>query len=269
MEAVKLIAEIGYDGVELLADSPHLDPFKTSSDHLFELAASIRKLGLRVANVNANTAMGYYNAAFWEPLFEPSLANPERDKRQWRIAYTKRCLDFAEALGADCISITSGRAVPGTRPDDAVALLRESLEEVLVHAEKVGVRVGMEYEPGLLIERCEELVELMDTFRCPFFGANLDLGHSHVLGESPEKVVAALSPRIFHIHLEDIRGRKHYHLIPGLGDMDFSRLFDILDDNAYEGFATVELYTYPQDPVSAAGQALRYLRNLDRDRKPS
>ena len=43
----------------------------------------------------------------------------------------------------------------------------------------------MEYEPGLLIERYEELALLIDDMGSPWFGANLDLGHSRVLGEDP------------------------------------------------------------------------------------
>ncbi len=96
----------------------------------------------------------------------------------------------------------------------------------------------------------------------PYLGANLDLGHSHVLGETPEKVISGLSSRIFHVHVEDIQGGKHYHLIPGRGDIDFNRLFTSLDRCGYSGFATVELYTYPHRPEEAAQQALDYLEGL-------
>ncbi len=139
--------------------------------------------------------------------------------------------------------------------------LRDSLQELLEYAEKRSVRIGIEYEPGLLIERCEELLKLIEEMNSSYLGANLDLGHSHVLGEDPETVVNTLSPKIFHIHIEDIKARKHYHLIPGTGDMDFVKLFGILDDHNYEGFATVELYTYPHQPEAAARQALSYLQN--------
>jgi sugar phosphate isomerase/epimerase len=98
--------------------------------------------------------------------------------------------------------------------------------------------------------------------RSPLLGANLDLGHSHVLGEDPESVIAGLSSRIFNLHIEDIQSRKHYHLIPGLGDIDFRGLFEILERHAYDGFATVELYTYPQHPGDAARRSLSYLQGL-------
>jgi protein FrlC len=267
-EAVERIAVIGYTGVELLADAPHLYADSVTSSDLNQLRDIIDRTGLTVANINANTAVGYYARKFWEPLFEPSLANPDRELRKWRIAYSKKCIDMAASLDTPCVSLTSGRLVPGVSPDQSMSFLRESLEELLEYAEKRSIRIGIEYEPGLLIERCEELSELIREMKSSYLGANLDLGHSHVLGENPAKVVDTLSPRIFHIHIEDIKDRKHYHLIPGTGDMDFVKLFRILDDHNYEGFATVELYTYPHQPEAAAGQALSYLQNiLDEDKK--
>jgi sugar phosphate isomerase/epimerase len=120
----------------------------------------------------------------------------------------------------------------------------------------------MEYEPGLLVERCEELILLLTDLRLSNLGANLDLGHSHVLGEDPETVIGGLVSHIFHIHMEDIRARKHYHLIPGRGNIDFQHLFQILVRNGYSGFVTVELYTYPQKPEEAARMSLIHLQSF-------
>jgi protein FrlC len=262
IEAVEGIAATGYRGVELLADAPHLYAESVTSSDLSELRKVLERTGLMVANINANTAVGYYGREFWEPLFEPSLANPDRALRRWRLAYSKKCIDMAQWLGAPCVSLTSGRPVPGVAPEQSMGFLRESLEELLEYAEKMSVRIGIEYEPGLLIERCEELLELIGRMKSSYLGANLDLGHSHVLGEHPGKVVKALSQKIFHIHIEDIKAGKHYHLIPGTGDMDFGKLFRILQDQQYEGFVTVELYTYPHRPEAAAKQALSYLQTI-------
>jgi fructoselysine 3-epimerase len=159
-EAVEKIAAAGYEGVELLADVPHLYPCSLSDTDLTRLSAALDRCGLSVANINANTAMGYYGRSFWEPLFEPSLANPDKTARKWRVEYSIQCLDLARALGCRNVSLTSGRVVSGSNPERAFELLQDSLETVLAHAEKVGVKVGIEYEPGLLVERCEELLAL-------------------------------------------------------------------------------------------------------------
>ena len=261
-DAVRKISKAGYSGVELLADAPHLYADTFSDAELGQLKRLLDSLELKVANINANTAVGYYGREFWEPLFEPSLSSPDKSLRKWRLNYSRRCIDMAAFLGSPTVSVTSGRMVPGTSPDESLRLLRDSLFAVLDHASARGVRVGMEYEPGLLVEKAEELSVLIGEMGSEWFGANLDLGHSHVLGEDPETVAALLGTRIFHIHIEDIRSRKHYHLIPGEGDLDFDNIFCILEDHGYAGFVTVELYTYPQEPEAAAELALRHIERF-------
>lgn len=261
-EAVEKIAAAGYEGVELLADAPHLYADWITEADLGRLREVLERTGVRVANVNANTAAGYYGRTFWEPVFEPSLANPEKSEREWRIAYTKKCIDMAQALDAPNVSVTSGRMVPGVNPRESLGLLKESLAEVLEYAGERGVRVGVEYEPGLLVECAAELRELIDAVRSPVLGANLDMGHSNVLGEKPEEVIDLLSPAIFHTHIEDIRERKHYHLIPGEGDIDFGAIFKALARSGYDGFLTVELYTCPDRPEEAAERAIRRLKPI-------
>ncbi len=261
-DAIEHIARIGYEAVEILADVPHLYADHFSPDDLRRLKDVLRSSRIAVANINANTAMGFYGRQFWEPLFEPSLAHPQEDLRKWRVAYTRKCLEIASALEAPSVSITSGRMISGVEPEESLIFLRDSIEQLLGDARKYGVLLGMEYEPGLLIERYEELVAFIDQVASPYLGANLDLGHSHVLGEDPWTVVPGLGPRIFHVHLEDIKSRKHHHLIPGQGDMDFTALRRCLESIEYEGFVTVELYTCSHHPVEAARRSLTHLQRV-------
>ncbi|MEW6221653.1 MAG: sugar phosphate isomerase/epimerase family protein, partial [Thermodesulfobacteriota bacterium] len=223
-EALAAIAAIGYRAVEILADRPHLFPLDWVPGELRGLAGELERRGLAVASLNANTACGYYPVTFWEPVFEPSLANPEPAARRWRIDCTRRAVDLAHTLGAPLVTVTSGRLVPGIDRPAALALLADSLHEVLAHASAAGVRIGIEYEPGLLVESAADLLLLLAQLDSPWLGANLDLGHSHVAGEEPEPVITALAGRIFGVHLEDIAGRRHQHLVPGDGDLDFDRL---------------------------------------------
>ena len=92
--------------------------------------------------------------------------------------------------------------VPGVKPETSLALLKQSIFEIVEYAAGKDVRVGMEYEPGLIVERAEELAVLIREAGAENFGANLDFGHSHLAGEAPSDVAKRLSSRIFHIHLE-------------------------------------------------------------------
>lgn len=263
--AIESIAAAGYEGVELLADIPHLYVHTLRASDIKKLKASLTANRIAVSNINANTVRGYYENGDTEPLFEPCLTDPDPDVRGWRVDYTKKCIDLAKVLNCQNVSVTSGPIQPESTPEEGIEALKAALKEIIAHAEKVNVKVGLEYEPGLLIESGSELSCLINEIGSEFLGANLDLGHSHVLGEDPESTVKLLQGRIFHVHLEDIKDRKHFHLIPGTGDMDFKKLLSLFE-KTYSGFITVELHTCPDKPEEAAKKSLEFLRGLARKR---
>lgn len=262
LEAVAEIGRIGYPGVEILADRPHLFPPTTSREEVARLKEVLEEHGLAVSNLNANTATGYYRDAPPEPFFEPALASADEGRRRWRIDYTRRCLELARELGSPNISVTSGRSLPGCPPERGWELLVDSLREIVRQAEALGVGVGIEYEPTLLIENAEEVLRLLEDIPSPCLGVNLDIGHSHLAGEDTVQVIHRMGDRIFNLHLEDIRGRKHYHLLPGLGEIDFRRILQALVEVGYRRFVTVELYSYVDGPEEEAAKALEYLNRI-------
>ncbi len=257
-EAVRRVADHGYDGVEVLADDPHAFLPAFGERDLRALHDALDDTGLGVSNVNANTAMGYYDDRPPSAFFEPSLCTADDDAREWRVGYTKDAIDLADAVDAPAVCVASGRPLPGNPPGQAREYLLDSLHAILDHAEKRGVQVGVEFEPELVVEDTEETLALLDDVGRDALGVNLDLGHAAVTGTDLADAVRACAGRIAGVHLEDIAGGvdgKHYHLIPGDGDLDFRPTFDALDDAGYDGWITLELYTYPDEPDRAAREA--------------
>jgi len=260
--ALEAIATIGFKGAEILCDRPHWFVTALAEPEIEAVAALLADRGLAVSNLNANTTNGYWNPSPPENVFEPALCNPDPELRQWRTRYTIETLRLAQRIGAGCISITSGNARPGCPPGEALDLLVDSLQRICDAAARFGVQVGIEYEPGLLLERASEVRAVLDRVGSPDLGVNLDIGHSYVDGENPEQAIALLQGRIWNVHVEDIRDRKHYHLVPGDGDLPFERYFDALRAGGYSGFLTVEVYTFPDRAVEVGRRSLEYLERL-------
>ncbi len=258
--ALRDIADAGYTAVEILADLPHLFPDNRDTESPRSIKKLVNELCLKIAGLNTNTVAGYYGRTFWEPIFEPSLANPEFEARAWRIHYTRWCIETAADLDARFVVINSGRMVPGCLPEKGLDFLQSSLEELLPTAEACGVKLALEYEPGLLIERASEAMGLFSRLNSPFLGLNLDIGHSWVAGENPKDIINTLKEKVFYVHVEDIKEQKHYHLMPGEGDIPLSEVFDSLKKIRFTGFPVVELYTGPDKPKEAAVMAMEYLR---------
>ena len=261
-EAIQRISNRGYEGVELLGDEPHAYFPDFSESDRRDVLGTLADTDLAVSNINANTAMGYYRDRPPSAFFEPSIITANRDHREWRIDYTRQAIDLAEATDAPAVCVATGRPLPGNPPPKAYEYLRQSLDVILDHAEECEVEVGIEYEPELLVENTDEVIDLIEDVGRGSLGVNLDVGHAAVYGEDVTESIRQCAGHITGIHMEDIQGGrrgKHYHLIPGEGDLDFRAIFDALDDADYDGFATLELYTYPDQPDEAARQAYEEL----------
>ena len=124
------------------------------------------------------------------------------------------------------------------------------------HAEAEGVLLLIEPEPGLLIETADQFLELLQHIDSPAIGLNFDIGHAYCVGDDPAPTIRRLAPYIRHFHLEDIAAtRVHHHLIPGEGAIDFASTFQAIKEIDYDGWITIELYPYVDDPDNAARTA--------------
>ncbi|MBK1703002.1 sugar phosphate isomerase/epimerase family protein [Halochromatium glycolicum] len=256
------IAALGFDGLEILCDRPHWFPGETTMAEADQLRARLLELGLSVSNLNANTANGFFDPPPPETVFEPSLSSADPERRRWRLNYSIEALRLAARVGARNISITSGRPESGGTPRQGIELFVDSLKRLCDAAEPMGVRVGVEYEPGLLVECASELAEVIDRVGSALLGANLDIGHSWLAREEPATVAALLNRRVWNVHIEDIAAYKHFHLVPGEGDLPIELWLDALSEAGFGGLHTVELYTYAEAPDEAGRSAIAYLRRI-------
>jgi sugar phosphate isomerase/epimerase len=246
-EAIYNIHRLGFDGIEILGDRPHLGQLDTKAD-MESLRDQLKRINLPISNINIGTA---------SPLLN-----------EGSVEYIKRYIGYAGLLGAPSISLVSGTSnhIP---TQIAEKILLENLHLILSHAEGFNLKIGIEYEPGFYIGCSEALLKLVQRFDHPLLGVNLDIGHAFVLGEDIPWIITLFSDRIWNIHIEDIRDRIHYHLIPGQGEIDFVPILTQLLEIGYDRFLTIELYTYADDPNAAGREGLKHLRSLLHQACPS
>jgi len=256
-DALRIVREAGYEGFEMMLDAPHAFPAHLTPERIATLRSEIDASGLQIANFNAFMmgAVGDFHHPSWVEA-DPAL-------RRQRIEHTKAACRVARALGGCQLSTEPGGPVEGMSTEAAWALFKEGLAEVLPVAAETRVKVLVEPEPGLLIERSEPMMRLLDEVPGPWLGLNFDIGHFVVVGEDPAALVRKFGKRIDHVHLEDIGAdRRHFHMVPGDGIVDFRAIFEALREIDYRGWVTVELYPFVQNPGEVAKRALEHVRKL-------
>jgi sugar phosphate isomerase/epimerase len=257
-EAIRRIAAIGFVGFELMADEPHAWPATMNSDSTDALRKGIAKSGLVVSNINAFMMNAVEN--FWHP----SWIEPDASYRRLRLQHTIEALRMAKLLGATCVTTEPGGPLPKRMSRaHAMDIFVEGLQAALRVAEDVNVMLLVEPEPGLLIENGEQFFELSKRVDSPMFGLNFDVGHFYCVGDPLPETIDQLQSWTRHYHLEDIAAsRIHEHLVPGTGAIDFRAVLRAIRKTGYDGWLTIELYPYLDDPDGAGRQALDFLSPL-------
>ena len=256
-EGIDILSNIGYDGIEITLDSPHAFlPLK--KEQINEIQNTLKKKSLTVANLNSNTVLGWSSSN--ENPFEPSLSNKNEKLRNWRILYTKNAIDLACKLDSPSICITSG-LLNSLNFSEELDFFKNSLILLGDYAEQKQILLSIEYESGLLINNSEDVWNLI-SHDYSNIGLNLDTCHVAVLGENISEIIKKFGKKIFHTHISDCKNNIHFHLIPGLGDINFMDIYDSLKKIGYDGYLTAELYPYSDNPKEAASKAFIYLKNL-------
>lgn len=261
VEAIETIAAIGYEGVELMFDEPHLWPKSTTAARLDRVRAALRRSGLQISNINAFMMQAIGDSR--QPYWHPSWIEPDAAYREIRIQHTIDSLRQAAALGAAHISTEPGGPLYGSPRSDAESLFLDGIHRAAHVAEETGVTLLIEPEPELLIETATQFVDFISRVESPAVALNFDVGHQFCVGENPADSFEQLFRWVRHVHLEDIAvTRKHHHLMPGDGAIDIAAFLRRARDLGYDGWITIELYPFVDDPAGAARRAFEYVRPL-------
>ena len=178
--------------------------------------------------------------------------------RVWpHCRHAVRC---AAELGSDCISLWSGVIRDEAARGEAMARLADGLRQVLGYAAELGVVVGFEPEPGMLIDSTSAFEEMLLAIDGANLKLSLDVGHLHCLGEEPiAGRIRRWASRLANVHIEDMRAGVHEHLMFGEGDIDFPPVLRALAEIGYEGGVHVELSRHSHEAPTAARKAHQFL----------
>ncbi len=257
-ETIERIASLGYTGIELLADVPHAWPAGLLEPRKQVIRDCLAQHGLTISNINAfmMNAVADPRQPYWHPSW---IEHPAY--RAIRREHTKRSLQLAKELGAPHITTEPGGPLePGQTWEQAADIFYEELMPCVELAEQLEVKLLIEPEPELLIEKFDQYLRFAQRIDSPWVGLNFDVGHAYCVSEDPQDWVTKMAPHTVHYHFEDIAAtRVHQHLIPGHGAIDFDATLREIAKTGYDGWLTVELYPYIDNPDAAAREAHEYL----------
>lgn len=259
-EALRLMADCGYDGVALTLDHHHFDPFAERFEHRCEeLRSELERLGLGI--VVETGARFLLDPAH---KHEPTLLHPTAEGRARRLEFLQRALDVARICDGETMSFWAG--VPPTDAETAVnwARLVDGVQRVVEYAESTGAPVpSLEPEPGMAVETVDDLARLRRdaALTTAQLRLALDVGHCLVTGDrEPAAAVTERADELGTLSIEDMRRGKHVHLPFGQGDLDLPGTLRAIDDCSFDGLICVELSRESPRAHQAIPESLAALR---------
>jgi sugar phosphate isomerase/epimerase len=260
-ETIDKIADLGYSGIEVLADVPHAWPAGLLEPRKQSIRDALARRKLTISNVNAFMMNAVADPR--QPYWHPSWIEPDPHYRAIRREHTKRAILLAKEIGAPNVTTEPGGPLaPGQSWDEAAKVFYDELMPCVEVAEKAEILFLIEPEPDLLIEKFGEYLRFMERIDSPWVGLNFDIGHAYCVGEDPQLWVERMAPHTKHYHFEDIAAsRVHRHMIPGHGAIDFAATLAAIAKTGYDGWITVELYPYIENPDNAAREAYEFLQD--------
>ena len=256
-DAIDLLADAGYDGIGLTLDVHHLDPYRATPSAVAEVRRRLESRGLAcVVETGARFLL--------DPARKHRPTLLSREGADVRRDFLVRAMGIAADLGAPVVSIWSGAADPGSAREENLARLAAALVDLCAEAEKEGVAIGFEPEPGMFVDTLAAWRELRALVPHPRLGLTLDVGH--VLcepGGDPAAAIREHAAGLVNVQIEDMKRGVHEHLPFGRGDLDLPAALRALRDARWSGLVGVELSRDSHRAAESVRESLRALREAE------
>jgi len=231
-ETVARLSAAGYDGIEICGFPPHITLSRYNSADA--RAALVEFLDNRKLGVSGYAA-------------DLSSVNPlTPGHKQSYLGLFEQCVELCVDIGSPAIRVDSV-AAPGSIPDNEYKLVFDRLANVwrdaAAIAEKYGIRLVWEFEPGFAFNKPSEVLAMHERVNHTNFSVMFDTSHAYMCGvvgarqHGPKETLAGgvreflhlLRGRIGAIHLIDSDGTLHAdetstHRPFGEGYVDFKGL---------------------------------------------
>jgi protein FrlC len=254
-DTISMVAEAGFDGMDIWGGRPHVYRKDFSLAELKLIRAQMSDEGLEPVS---------FMPAFYR--YPHSLSSPNEVVRQDSLEYMRQCMDNAVALGAKILLIVPGHSLFGQDLADARQRMIDSIDSVCRYSQQYDVRLGIEPANKAvtdLVNTAGDAKSIIQELGYPNLGVVIDTGHIHLSDETPEQAVRSLGPLLLQVHVNDNDGRRQQNLIPGEGTFGLEAFLAILRGANYAEFLSLELaWDYTLDPLPAVRLSEHRLRRV-------
>jgi len=251
MECARILADIGYSGIEILAGRPHAWPYDLGRKERQKLKNDLKNLSLEIVGICPLIAPSYNPASLFKEEYE------EAQK------YIIESVRLAADLESRHVVYPTGWVVHGTSSEEAWKRSAETLYKAAEEGKKYGVTLLIEAIRKVssnLLWNSRQAVKMMDELAHSNVKLMMDTFHVWSENEDTEEVIELYGRNLRHVHMEDISHSRLDRKIPGQGVEDLTKVVSTLKEAGYDGALSVEIWG--MNPEEMARDSFQFLNKL-------
>jgi len=297
-EVCKLVASMGYDGVELCTWGDHLDVHAAANDPAYVKGrkAILAKYNLCCHAISCHLT-GQCVGDVWDSRldgFAPArLAGNPEGIRAWAIEEVKQTARAAKAMGVGVVTGFMGSPIWKywySFPQTSEQMVEDGFDEIVKLwspifdvFDEVGVRFALEVHPTEIAFDYYTTQKLFEKFKDrPTLGLNYDPSHLLWNMLNPTVFARDFAKKIYHVHMKDAKlnldgrngilgshlpfgdTRRGWNFVSlGHGNVDFDGVIRELNQAGYEGPLSVEWEDSGMDRVFGATEACAFSKKMN------
>jgi len=256
-EAIDIIGSLGFEGVELIANSRQdIDEYWTDP--------TIARIRLQLERNH----LVLNQFPFFQQVVE-GLTGRDAEQRKLSLDYFERGCRIAKKLGAPMVNIVAPWArelsapstaylpryfmddpqpggkfhidiAPGFDFDELWTSFSQTIRACLERAKAHGMKFSIENHTHTMMPVTDSFLRLWDNIRDPAFGCNLDCGWAMNQREYPPVAIYKLKTHLMNLHVRDVNATMREYVAIGQGVMDFKAIADAVKAVGFTGFLSLE-----------------------------
>ena len=250
-KACRFARECGYTGLEVTPFTLAKYATEVGAARRAELRKTAADAGLEIIGLHWLLAQteGFY------------LTTPDSAVRTATAEYLCELVRLCADLGGHMMVLGSPKQrnlLPGVSHEEGMRLAADTLQRVVPELERHGVTLALEPlgpEEGDFLRTADLGVELMRMVDSPNCRLHLDVKAMSTESTPIVEILRKHQASMAHFHANDPNRRG-----PGMGEVDFSPIFETLREIRYNGWVSVEVFDYTPGPERLALESIRYMR---------
>lgn len=250
-KAFAFARQCGYSGIEYAPFTIHKNAYEISAAQREEVRRQADDAGLEPIGL-------HWLLAFTEGYY---LTSPEADVRQRTTAYLGELARLCRDLGASILVLGSPHQrnlLPGVTMEQAMGHAAEVIKGAVPEFQSCGVTLAVEPlgpEEGDFLLTAELGVQLIEMVNSPNCQLHLDVKAMSSEDKPIVEIIRENSEHLAHFHANDANRRG-----PGMGEVDFIPILQVLKEINYQGWVSVEVFDYEPGVEALARESIDYLQ---------